>query len=96
MLAVLYRKPEKGRDIFDVSFLTGLAAPDFAYIEKTVGMDQAEFLRRFEARLGELDLDSLARDVEPFLFAPEQRERVSGFRDFWKNQGKYLFRVSFM
>jgi len=21
--------------------------------------------------------------VEPFLFAPEQRERVAGFRNFW-------------
>jgi len=23
--------------------------------------------------------------VEPFLFAPEQRQRVAGFRDFWIN-----------
>ena len=81
MLAVLYRKPEKGRDIFDVSFLTGLAAADFNYIERTIGLDRAAFLQRFEERLGELDLDSLARDVEPFLFSPEQRERVSGFRN---------------
>ena len=83
MMAILYRTREKGRDIFDVSFLTGLAAPDFEYIEKMVGLDRTEFLRRFDGRLGELDLNALARDVEPFLFAPEQRERVSGFRDFW-------------
>jgi predicted nucleotidyltransferase component of viral defense system len=83
MLAVLYRKPEKGRDIFDVSFLTGLAAADFNYIERTTGLDRTAFLQRFEERLGDLDLDFLARDVEPFLFSPEQRERVSGFREFW-------------
>lgn len=84
LLAVLYRKPEKGRDIFDVSFLTGLAVADFDYIERTVGLERPEFLRRFAARLGELDLNALARDVEPFLFAPEQRQRVAGFRDFWE------------
>jgi len=25
--------------------------------------------------------------VEPFLFAPEQRERVASFRDFWRLKG---------
>jgi len=87
MMTILYRKREKGRDIFDVSFLAGFASPDFDYIEKSVGLDRREFLRRFEERLGELDMNALARDVEPFLFAPEQRERVDGFRDFWKNMG---------
>lgn len=83
MLAILYRKREKGRDIFDVSFLTGFAAPDFDYIKKTIGLERVEFLRRFEARLEELDLNSLAQDVEPFLFTPEQRERVVSFKQFW-------------
>ena len=87
MLAILYRKREKGRDIFDVSFLTGFATPDFEYLEKTIGLDRAEFIRRFDERLGELDLNALARDVEPFLFAPEQRERVTSFRDFWRLKG---------
>jgi len=85
MLAILYRKREKGRDIFDVSFLTGFGAPDFEYIKKTIGLERVEFLRRFEARLDELDLNSLAQDVEPFLFTPEQRERVVSFKQFWNN-----------
>jgi len=85
MLTILYRKREKGRDIFDVSFLSGLAAPDFAYIGKIIGLDRMEFLGRFDERLGKLDMNALARDVEPFLFAPEQRERVSGFMDFYKS-----------
>ena len=85
MLAILYRKREKGRDIFDVSFLTGFGAPDFEYIKKTIGLERVEFLRRFEARLDELDLNSLAQDVEPFLFTPEQLERVVSFKQFWNN-----------
>jgi predicted nucleotidyltransferase component of viral defense system len=83
MMTILYRKREKGRDIYDVSFLMGFAISDFAYIEKILGIDQAEFLRRFDERLGELDLNFLARDVEPFLFASEQQERVTTFRDYW-------------
>ncbi len=46
-------------------------------------MDQAEFLRRFDERLGELDLNFLSRDVEPFLFSSEHQERVTTFRDYW-------------
>jgi predicted nucleotidyltransferase component of viral defense system len=87
MMTVLNRKREKGRDIFDISYLMGFAAPDFVYLEKLLGLDRVEFLRRFEERLGELDMNALARDVEPFLFAPEQQERVTTFRDYWNKSG---------
>lgn len=87
MLAILYRKREKGRDIYDVSFMMGLGIPDFTYIEKMTGLTWDEFLRRFDERIGELDLKMLARDVEPFLFTPEQQERVMTFRDFWFREG---------
>lgn len=90
LVAILYRKREKGRDIYDVPFLMGFASPDFAYIEKLLGMDRAEFLRRFDQRLDELDLDFLARDVEPFLFAPEQQVRVTTFRDYWREKRQAL------
>ena len=88
MITVLYRKREKGRDIYDVSFLLGFAVPDFAYIEKLLGMDSTEFSQRFNERLGELDLNFLARDVEPFLFTPEERERVATFREYWENKDR--------
>jgi predicted nucleotidyltransferase component of viral defense system len=84
MMTILQRKREKGRDIYDVSFLMGFAGPDFVYIERILGLDQTEFLRRFNERIEELDLNLLARDVEPFLFAPEQQERVTTFRDYWR------------
>lgn len=83
MMAVLYRKTEKGRDLFDVSFLMGMTDPDFDYVQKSLGIEKNEFLKMFTARLDELNLDSLARDVEPFLFEPEQKERVLYFREMW-------------
>ena len=86
MITILYRKPEKGRDIYDVSFLMGFAVLDFAYIEKLLGLDPKEFSQRFNERLAELNLNLLARDVEPFLFTPEERERVASFREYWRSK----------
>lgn len=83
MMAVLYRKREKGRDLFDVSFLMGIARPDFDYIKKTLGVDKEAFLKMFTSRLDELDLAFLARDVEPFLFSSDQKDRVLYFKEGW-------------
>jgi len=43
-------------------------------------------MQRFKDRLDEMDLSALARDVEPLLFTPEQRERVTAFREYWANK----------
>jgi predicted nucleotidyltransferase component of viral defense system len=84
MLTVLFRKREKGRDLYDVSFLMGMTTPDHDYIRKTLGADKPEFIRMFTRRLDELDLDFLARDVEPFLIDAHQKERVLYFREAWR------------
>lgn len=86
MLTVLGRKREKGRDLFDVSYLIGIANPDFQYLAECANTRQQEFLRRFDKRLEELDLNFLAKDVEPFLFNAEQRERILAFKDYWAGQ----------
>ncbi len=99
LMAILYRKREMGRDIYDVSFLMGLGLPSFDYIQKTVGLNEVEFVRALDQRIETLDLSTLARDVEPFLFTPEQKERVTTFRDYWlitqltNNQMLYQMRV---
>jgi len=61
----------------------GLGLPSFDYIQKTVGLNEVEFVRALDQRIETLDLSTLARDVEPFLFTPEQKERVTTFRDYW-------------
>lgn len=86
MMTVVERKREKGRDLFDVSYLMGLAAPDFSYIAKCTGSDKQQFLKLFDERLKELDLNFLAKDVEPFLFSSENKERLLTFRDYWKTK----------
>jgi len=80
----MQRKREKGRDLFDVSILMGVAQPDFDYIVRYLGIEKKEIIEQFTKRVEELDLESLARDVEPFLFSPEQKERVLTFREYWQ------------
>jgi len=84
MMTVLQRKREKGRDLFDVSILMGVAQPDFDYIARYLGLGKKEVIEQFTRRVEELDLKFLARDVEPFLFSPEQKKRVLTFREYWQ------------
>ncbi|MBN1364679.1 MAG: nucleotidyl transferase AbiEii/AbiGii toxin family protein [Syntrophaceae bacterium] len=86
MMTVMERKREKGRDLFDVSYLMGLAEPDFSYIAKCMNCDKKQFLKLFDAKLKELDLNFLAKDVESFLSSPEHKERILTFRDYWKTK----------
>jgi hypothetical protein len=84
MLTMLQRKRGKGRDIFDVSFLMGITQPDYEYLRKITSLEKDDFLKVFSNRLDELDLNVLARDVEPFLFDSDQKARVTSFKQYWE------------
>ncbi len=86
MLTVLGRKREKGRDLFDVSYLLGLTGPDLSYIAGIIHLERTEFLKEFDQRLEELDFEFLANDVEPFLFDSDQKDRVLTFKEYWTAQ----------
>lgn len=82
LLTVVERKREKGRDFFDVSYLYGLAEPNFEYLETITGMRKAEFIEKLFDRCEQLNFSLLAKDVEPFLMYPEQSARVIDFKNF--------------
>jgi len=84
MMTVMQRKREKGRDLFDVSILMGAAQPDFDYIARYLGIEKKEIIEQFTKRVEDLDLEYLAKDVEPFLFSPDQKERVLTFLKYWQ------------
>jgi predicted nucleotidyltransferase component of viral defense system len=86
MMALMTRKREKGRDVFDVSLLLGIVRPDFDYLEKYLNLGKREVIQQFTSRIEELDLEFLARDVEPFLFSAEQKARVTTFKEYWQQQ----------
>lgn len=86
LITILERKREKGRDFYDTSYLYGITKPDFAYIEKTLGVKKKEFIKKLIDRCEELDFAYLAKDVEPFLMDPHQSLRVIDFKNFIKKQ----------
>lgn len=89
MMALMARKREKGRDVFDVSLLLGIVRPDFDYLEKYLHIGKKKIIQQFTSRIEELDLEFLSRDVEPFLFSAEQKTRVSTFKEYWQQQGDF-------
>ena len=82
LITVLERKREKGRDLYDISFLYGRTRPDFTYIEMVYGLNREDFVTKFLVRCAELDFNALARDVEPFLIDPKQVRRITQFLPF--------------
>lgn len=83
--AILMRQRAMGRDFFDAMFLAGKAKPDFGYLQERTGIeDQQGLAAALLRRWAELDIKLLVRDLEPFLYKPEDAKQVLLFKDFVK------------
>jgi predicted nucleotidyltransferase component of viral defense system len=81
--AVNRRRP-KGRDFYDITYLSGRTKPDMGYINQKLGVETAESLRKeIAARIAKYDFKQLSNDLSPFLINREDTRRVEKFRDFW-------------
>ena len=80
LYAICNRKQPKGRDFFDATFLLARTKPNYAYIDLRLNVSSAETLReKLVAIVDQIDLDAAARDVQPFLFNPQDVNRVRLF-----------------
>ena len=78
------RKRPKGRDFYDITFLSSRTKPDMGFLNQKMGVDTAESLRsEVSARISEYDFKNLSDDVSPFVINKEDLMRVEKFRDFW-------------
>lgn len=85
--AVFGRKRAKGRDFYDVVFLMELADFDYKYLEEKFNIkNQQDLKNKLLEKISEVNLKSLAKDVEPFLINSDEKERVSGFREYIKQK----------
>ena len=86
--ASVNRKRIMGRDFFDIVFLNGIGAkPDFKYLEKTTNINNSRDLKKYLlSKTVTLNFKKLSKDVEPFLFNPEDNKKVLLFREFLKQK----------
>lgn len=87
--AAVNRKRTMGRDFFDIVFLNGIGAkPNFAYLEKNIGVTNAQDLKKYLLeKTTTLNFADLAKDVEPLLFDPRDKKKVLLFREFLEQGG---------
>lgn len=84
LYALMNRKRLMGRDFFDVVFLYGIGAkPNFSYLEKNIEVkNELELKNYLLKKTADLDFEALAKDVEPFLFNPKDKNKVVMFKEF--------------
>lgn len=81
--AILARPRAMGRDFYDALFLAGKAKPDFAYLKERAGIaDKGRLKSALLVRCAKLDFKLLARDVEQFLFSPDDAKKVLFFPEY--------------
>ncbi len=82
LMTILQRKREKGRDFYDVSFLLGLAEPDYVFLKKEFGVSKNDLKKKILKRVNELDMNDLSLDAVPFLINPDDKERILSFKEY--------------
>ncbi len=84
--AIINRKRNKGRDFFDISFLLSRGIkPNYEYLNFKLGIQSSDDLRKqILEKCACLDMKEMAKDVEPFLFAPKDMKKVLLFPELIK------------
>ncbi|KKQ57672.1 MAG: hypothetical protein US74_C0002G0031 [Parcubacteria group bacterium GW2011_GWA2_38_13] len=81
--ATLNRKRAKGRDFFDVIFLLQKAKPNYEYLQKKIGIgDGIRLKEKLMDYSMNVDFEEIANDVAPFLFNPNDSQKIKLFADF--------------
>lgn len=84
--AILNRSRKQGRDFFDVVFLMSRGIqPDYGYLKVKVNIDDAATLKASILEICQLlDMVKISKDVEPFLFNSNDRQKVVQFTDYFR------------
>ncbi len=81
--AVFGRKNIKGRDFYDIVFLRGFTDFNYKYLKEKFNIkNQQQLKKELLTKTSDLNLKKLARDVEPFLINPDEKERIVDFRNY--------------
>lgn len=87
LAALLGRSRAKGRDFYDVTYLSAFTKADFAYLSKKNGIsDGNELKNALLKKISGLKMREIATDVSPFLFSKEDVNRVLYFGDYIRHK----------
>ncbi len=82
--AAVSRKRTKGRDFYDILFLLAFSKPNYAYLEAKMGIGDPQTLRKkFMELIAGFDFGELGRDVQAFLFNPDDVRKIELFPKFF-------------
>lgn len=78
--ALLNRKRPKGRDFFDITFLLKTTRPNYDYLNQKLKIANEKQLKEIVlTKCGEINLNEMAKDVEPFLFSQSDTKIIKLF-----------------
>ncbi len=86
--AILNRSRNKGRDFYDVVFLLSLVEkPNYDYLRQKVNIATPGALKEAVlARCAAINMQEMAKDVQPFLFNPADARKLSLFGEYIQQQ----------
>jgi predicted nucleotidyltransferase component of viral defense system len=83
ILAILKRRRALGRDFIDAIYLLGRTKPNLDYLKQTANISGIEGLKRaLIDRCETINMEDLARDVEPFLIYSTDLKKLALFREY--------------
>ncbi len=83
ILCVFTRPRIIGRDFYDIIFLLGKTQPDFSYLREKIDIENSDELKRkLLEKCRDVNFDQMSKEVSPFLFNPEDAEKISLFPDY--------------
>lgn len=81
--ALLNRKRPKGRDFFDILFLLKTTQPNLDYLNQKLNIGSRKQLKELVLqKCSAMNLNDMAKDVEPFLFSSSDTKIIRLFPQF--------------
>jgi len=81
--AIFMRRRPMGRDFYDAIFLFGKTKPNLGFLKSKLGIKNiSDLTKRLIARCKPLNFKQLAKDVEQFLFVPEDAKKLLLFNEY--------------
>ncbi len=83
LYTAINRKRAKGRDFYDIVFLSALTKPNYDFLNLKLGIKESQALRKkFLEEIKGLDFRELGKEVMPFLFNPDDTRKIVSFPEF--------------